>query len=207
MLTPNHPDDELLAAFAADDADAIGAASLTDHLVACERCGGVVADVRALRASLADLPDVRPHRPLRLLPPVEEPAHGDGLVTWVRRLFAPVVAAGATLALIGAVGTASPTAYDGLATDFGADGGAERAAQLEAQPSAAGGQPAAAQEDDGEIMTFSTPGAEMDEDAAADADGSSLPAERSPWPMVLFTGVALALGALLLRWIVVPRAG
>jgi hypothetical protein len=34
-----------------------------------------------------------------------------------------------------------------------------------------------------------------------------LPAERSPWPMVLFTGVALMLGAALLRWIVVPRAG
>jgi hypothetical protein len=34
-----------------------------------------------------------------------------------------------------------------------------------------------------------------------------LPAERSPWPMVLFTGVALMIGAALLRWIVVPRAG
>jgi hypothetical protein len=31
--------------------------------------------------------------------------------------------------------------------------------------------------------------------------------ERSPWPMVLFTGVALMIGALLLRWILVPRAG
>jgi hypothetical protein len=34
-----------------------------------------------------------------------------------------------------------------------------------------------------------------------------LPAERSPWPMVLFTGVALMVGAALLRWILVPRAG
>ena len=36
---------------------------------------------------------------------------------------------------------------------------------------------------------------------------TTLPAERSPWPMLLFTGVALIVGALLLRWIVVPRAG
>jgi hypothetical protein len=36
---------------------------------------------------------------------------------------------------------------------------------------------------------------------------TALPAERSPWPMVLFSGVALLVVALLLRWIVVPRAG
>jgi hypothetical protein len=35
----------------------------------------------------------------------------------------------------------------------------------------------------------------------------TLTVERSPWPMVLFTGVALMIGALLLRWILVPRAG
>jgi hypothetical protein len=52
-----------------------------------------------------------------------------------------------------------------------------------------------------------------DEDAMGE-DGSEaagqargLPAERSPWPMVLFTGLALVIGALLLRWILVPRAG
>ena len=32
-------------------------------------------------------------------------------------------------------------------------------------------------------------------------------AERSPWPMVLFAGVALIIAALLLRWILAPRAG
>jgi hypothetical protein len=30
--------------------------------------------------------------------------------------------------------------------------------------------------------------------------------ERSPWPMVLFAGVALIVAALLLRWILQPRA-
>ena len=46
-------------------------------------------------------------------------------------------------------------------------------------------------------------------DDAAESSGaaSQLPAERSPWPMVLFTGVALMIAAALLRWILVPRAG
>lgn len=206
MLSSNHPDDEVLAAYAADETDAVADPALTDHLAACERCGEVIADLRALRASLADLPDLRPQRPLQLLPPVDEPARSDGLVTWVRRLFAPVVAAGATLALVGAVGTASPAAFQDVASDFGADAGAERAGQMEAQPSTAG-EPAAAPDEDNEIMTLATPGAVDDGGAAADDYADSLPAERSPWPMVLFTGVALALGALLLRWIVVPRAG
>ncbi len=210
MLTPNHPDDELLAAFAAgnahSEADAPADPALADHLATCERCAGIVADLRFLRASLAELPDLQPHRPLRLLPPVDEPERADGLVTWVRRLVAPVVAAGATLAIVGAVGTASPAAFEGVAGNFDAQGGADQAAEMEAQPSVAGDR-AAAPGEDNEIMTLATPGAEESGDEAADASASHLPAERSPWPMVLFTGVALALGALLLRWIVVPRAG
>lgn len=50
-----------------------------------------------------------------------------------------------------------------------------------------------------------------DERSTTDGDepsiASDLPAERSPWPMVLFTGVALLIGAVLLRWILQPRAG
>jgi hypothetical protein len=58
--------------------------------------------------------------------------------------------------------------------------------------------------------------AEEDERAAADPSGDAfalestreaLTTERSPWPMVLFAGVAVMIGALLLRWILVPRAG
>jgi hypothetical protein len=62
------------------------------------------------------------------------------------------------------------------------------------------------------------PDAMVDEDRAVasalpiPSDGSSrltseLPAERSPWPMVLFAGVALMVGAALLRWILAPRPG
>jgi hypothetical protein len=32
-------------------------------------------------------------------------------------------------------------------------------------------------------------------------------AEQSPWPVVLVSGVALMIAALLLRWMVSPRAG
>ena len=41
--------------------------------------------------------------------------------------------------------------------------------------------------------------------ADQDLTASTTP-ERSPWPMVLFAGVALVIGALLMRWILVPRA-
>lgn len=39
-----------------------------------------------------------------------------------------------------------------------------------------------------------------------DTGAIPLLAERSPWPMVLFSGVALMVGAVLLRWILAPRA-
>ena len=48
-------------------------------------------------------------------------------------------------------------------------------------------------------------GDSTDEGAAPEI--TQAPAERSPWPMVLFAGVALMIGATLLRWILVPRAG
>jgi hypothetical protein len=32
-------------------------------------------------------------------------------------------------------------------------------------------------------------------------------AERPIWPMLLFAGIAILVGASLLRWILVPRAG
>jgi hypothetical protein len=51
--------------------------------------------------------------------------------------------------------------------------------------------------------------AEAPREPAADEDVdalTSLPAERSLWPMVLFTGVALIVLAVLLRWVLAPRA-
>ena len=224
MPIPNHPDDERLSALASHDDDAIADASLSSHVDSCDRCTELVAELGLLRASLAELPDVAPSRPLRLLPPVAEPVPGaaDRLGGWVRRFFAPALAAGAALAMVGLVGTAAP-ALEGMASGEAQDAAIEAAdADSAAQrlSEEGGGEPAA---EPGPLSVTDQPG---EEDGAAGVDafeyggdeaaddraaGSSplqdLPAERSPWPMVLFTGVAVVVATLLLRWILVPRAG
>jgi hypothetical protein len=109
MLIPNHPDDERLSALASGDTDATADASLTGHVSSCIRCTDLVDELGALRASLAELPDRAPSRPLRLLPPVEDDASRvDRLGGWARRFFGPVLTAGAALALVGLVGTTTP---------------------------------------------------------------------------------------------------
>jgi hypothetical protein len=129
----------------------------------------------------------------------------------VRRFFAPVLTAGAALALVGVVGTAAP-AMQGGGDSAEPD---EVAAQFEAAPSSAA---AGAEADNGGgDQRLLSESAEPSEDAgtlaarehqtAEDLGDDSLPAERSPWPMVLFAGVAVVTGALLLRWILLPRAG
>jgi hypothetical protein len=104
MQHPIHPDDERLAALAGDDADATADAGLREHVSGCDRCGPMVAELRQLRAALAQLPDMVPSRPLQLVPPVAaaEPRPATG---WLRRMAAPMVAAGAGLVFIGVVGT------------------------------------------------------------------------------------------------------
>jgi hypothetical protein len=130
----------------------------------------------------------------------------------VRRLFAPVLTAGAALALVGVVGTAAP-AMPGGGDSAEPD---EAAAQFEAAegPAAGAGEEGA---DGGADQRLLSESAQPSEDAgtlaarehstAEDLADGGLPAERSPWPMVLFTGVAVVIGALLLRWILEPRAG
>lgn len=233
MLITNHPDDERLSALAARDDDASADADLVAHVDACTACADLVAELGTLRSSLAALPDIAPPRPLRLLPTVEPegPGVADRLGGWARRLFAPALTAGVALAMVGLVGTAAP-ALEGMAG--GADAGTafERADLDEADPDAyaadgaeagaeqPGGEPAEEQRvlgtsdrptsEEGEVDNFDTAGSPAPAGAEPPEDGSataSLPAQRSPWPMVLFTGVALAIGALLLRWILVPRPG
>lgn len=231
MLIPNHPDDERLSALAAGDADAAVDASLTGHVSTCTRCTELVDELGALRASLAELPDVAPPRPLRLLPPVDSGAsRADRVGGWARRFFAPVLTAGAALALVGLVGTTTPafrgeTTFQDVGTELSAqaseapaempaaDGGAGAAAPSTEE--ATGGEALSAGEESPPTDSTSqrTLAAASDGDEAArdgdDATAQELtqaPAERSPWPMVLFTGVALMIGAALLRWILAPRA-
>ncbi len=214
MLNQGHPDDERLSALAAGDTDATDDATLRAHVTSCDRCADVVSELGVLRAALADLPDVAPHRPLRLLPPVEAdtPSPADRLGLWARRLFAPVLTAGAALAMVGVIGTAAPSIGGQAASGGGADSAPTdrtAAGSSDTQELAApfvSGDPA--EDGAGSATTLGVEDeAARDDfaDEATDADG--LFAERSPWPMVLFAGIALMIGAALLRWILVPRAG
>jgi hypothetical protein len=247
MPISNHPGDERLAALAGHDADAIADAELSSHVISCDRCAALVDELGALRAALADLPDIAPTRPLRLLPPLEpEPASAaDRLGGWARRFFAPVLASGAALALVGAIGTAGPAFVGQQAaapSEGGAAGGADAAQEFAAEPSESSaftleGAPAAApsgeeatrestdsalapvtageslaaaaeaaSEDEAPASDGSTLSVEDDDRAATGAPAAAQVAvERSPWPMVLFAGVALMVAAVLLRWILAPR--
>jgi len=242
MLIPNHPDDERLSALASREPDATADATLIAHVESCGRCTELIAELGVLRAALADLPEVTPSRPLRLLPPVEDPPvpAAERLGGWARRFFAPVLASGAALALVGTIGTAAPS-FSGMAA-----GGAESGPSLYQEPSATAvaaatavasdavvgaaapeaaasgaaasaaqfadaservatsadqsGGDAAAEEDPEEVATLG-----LDDDGSAPT--ARLAAEQSPWPVVLVSGVALMIAALLLRWMVSPRAG
>ncbi len=242
MLIPNHPDDERLSALASRETDATADATLTAHVESCARCTELVAELGVLRAALADLPEVTPSRLLRLLPPVEDPpvASRDRLGGWARRFFAPVLASGAALALVGTIGTAAPSfsgaalggadsaasmlqapAATAAASDAAAGAAAPEAAASEAAEStlqylnASERAAAAADEGGGDTAAVNESFAEDEPDEVTSFefdDGSSSAtsrpaAEQSPWPVVLVSGVALMIAAVLLRWMVSPRAG
>jgi hypothetical protein len=104
-MEPNHhPDEERLAAFAGGDPDL----ELRLHVRDCERCRPIVDELTILGTALAELPDLAPSRPLRLLPEVlaPEPSAAERLAGWTRRAFMPLLAAGFGLAIVGSVGTA-----------------------------------------------------------------------------------------------------
>jgi hypothetical protein len=242
MLIPNHPDEERLAALASHEPDATADARLTSHVDSCHRCTTVIDELGALRSALADLPDLAPARPLRLLPPVEEapaPAAG-GIGGWARRFFAPVLASGAALALVGMIGTAAPA----LSGPAGQAGSADSAQSAESEaaaeaPAAVASEPAAdasegsaafdteageeqprsamsdhvtTLEGQGYDMSASPPPeANAERDAESELQDepieSRVAEEPSPWPFVLAAGVALMAGAVLIRYVLVPRAG
>src|SRR5688500_17749117 len=158
MLNQNHPDDERLSALASHDSDAADDATLTAHVTSCDRCTEVVSELALLRAALADLPDLTPSRPLQLLPPVgmPEPSTADRIGGWVRRFFAPLVASGAALALVGVIGTAAPT-LQGLAPTAGNAPGAQP--ELAAPAASAAEEPAGG---GGDTFAESSDGAQRD---------------------------------------------
>lgn len=232
MQPLNHPDDERLAALAGADPDVTGDRALREHVASCDRCTSLVADLTTLRSALAELPDLVPSRPLRFLPPALDPAPSfvERLAGWVRRGFAPALVAGAGLVLVGAVGTANTTGILGQAATAGSTAGAAAEDDTAAEQQ----QPAVLRESGAEEPTESNgllymPGGDSMQDGAApsgaaggaaqavpssdetsrtfDASVGSSGPERSPWPMVLFSGAALLVAAFALRWILQPRAG
>jgi hypothetical protein len=104
MTTRAHPDPERLAALAGADPDALSDRELSAHVAECAVCDGQLRELRVLRAALAELPDLVPSRPLRLLPPVPESTPSAGWRIGLRRAFAPLAVAGMVLLLVGGVG-------------------------------------------------------------------------------------------------------
>jgi hypothetical protein len=144
MPSPNHPDDEVLAALAESGHDAPTDADLLAHLSGCERCTEIVSDLRTLQSALAELPDITPSRPLRFLPPVPaSPSPATGWAVLLRRLTAPAMAAAAVLILVGAIGTAANSGFLPSAASTGSREVDMRvAASAKASSGATGGQPA-----------------------------------------------------------------
>lgn len=257
MQIPNHPHDDDLARFADADPQALGDSGISGHLETCDRCRTLVDDLRSLRLALSAMPDpaVAPPRPLRLLPPVEaRPAtFADRVGAVIRGTFAPIMTAGAALALVGVVGTAGiATNFAPAATEPAPGAGAPQAAEeteageegftaaelttptpsgdSAARDAAAGAESAATEsaatqeplspayqsgpESVDDVPTPALLEAAEDPPATSAADAveladpdAPLAAQRRPiWPMLLFSGVALMIAAVVLRWIFQPRS-
>jgi hypothetical protein len=214
MQHSTHPDDEQLAAYAGADREAVSDRELAAHISGCERCRPIVDELSLLRDSLAQLPDIAPSRPLRLIPPVAEPApRRSGALGWLRRLAAPAMAAGAGLVLVGAVG------ISGLA-----GGLAGKAADVSLQESSNGaGAPAdnggarsavPAMNSDGEFYgRTETPRSQTGGDSLAPVRSPSpghdtdRDTAEQPWLTFLIAGFGLFGVAVILRFSLAPRAG
>jgi hypothetical protein len=214
-----HPDDERLAAYAGGDADAVADRALSEHLAACERCRPIVDELTLLRGALAALPDVAPSRPLRLIPPVAAAQERIGPREWLRRLAVPAMAAGAGLALIGAVGVSGiVNQLSGRTADNAA---VEQASASDtAHLPGAAGSPAVGRESrapaPGDTLggvafgqssqpRSETPGTKSTDGAFAPfGSGSS---GSQPWLTLLIVGVTVLGVAAVLRYSLAPRAG
>jgi anti-sigma factor RsiW len=230
-----HPDDERLAALAGGDPDVVAVTELSAHISGCSRCSEFVDEMATLRTALAELPDLVPSRRLQLIPPVAEPraASSGG---WLRRLAAPVMAAGFGLVLVGAVGTSG--ILNGLASSPGSQSAAEyfesnddASIRLNAAGSPAGEKSpvvdrnsatdSAAHESNRTSPPATQPlSGDVDESSSEvagapgagrsqDASGGlfSLTDPRLPWLVILGLGVGLLLAGFYLRVSAQPRAG
>ena len=228
MQSTPHPDDELLAAYAGGDRDALADASLAAHLASCDRCGPLVDELSILRGALAELPDLAPSRPLRLIPPIAKPAMPAARGSWLRRLTAPAMAAGTALIVVGAVGIGASGGAIGLFRKAASLDSAHAASPSEegAFPVAGAGSPSLTPSDNaaGSPKAFgsnvpqsplsaapqpTTPRPSATDSTgrnAYEATGSSGGPEQ-PWLTLLIAGAALFVISTALRFSLSPRAG
>jgi hypothetical protein len=227
MTMPNasHPDDERLAAYADADRDAVDDRSIREHLTSCVRCSDLVADLTSLRSMLAELPDIAPSRPLRLLPPATVATPARGGLPWLRRLVAPSIALGIGLVLVGGVGSAgllgqSAGGYFNALEAAGSPGassvGQQPAANGSSSDSMDRGNPSTAF--GGATSPVPAPSSQAPKPSPVPAttgggDKSTgretTPAGPSPvvWLVLLVAGLALIVAGLVLRFSLQPRAG
>ena len=214
-----HPDDERLAALAGGDADASADAGLRAHVSACDRCGPMVAELQQLRSAMAELPDLVPSRRLQLVPPApqsQERAPGG----WLRRLAAPMMAAGAVLVLVASI--AGSGTLSSVNVGFGGAAAAPSVAPSAAQdesdvardlgfplnqflslarlrtssPELSGGQPpdAVASDSSGNGSKASqgeAPGEPTARPGTVSHESRQYEVSVTPWGVVLLTGVVL----------------
>lgn len=229
-----HPDDERLAALAGGDPELGSDAELRAHVSGCDTCRATIDDLTMLRSALAELPDLVPSRRLQLLPPVDEPraANAGG---WLRRLSAPIIAAGLGLVLVGAVGTSgllnnfassagsagqvfAPVGNSRQDAMEGAGGGAPstQASPLPASigPSISGrslsSQPTAASEDTGASRAPSSSPVAAQKSAVPTDSGRDLQSladdqPASPWLALLLAGFAFVVTGGVLRFSAPPN--
>lgn len=191
-----HPDDERLSALAEHDPEAVADGRLRAHVSTCDRCSTLASELTALRSALADLPDLRPSRPLRLIPPVPEPRRAGG---FARRLFAPAFAAGLLLSVAGAIGSFVTLLPALTSSSAGAPGFMSDEQARPAAPSEAGR---------GKGSVEGPTPSPLSARGRADSSESSGTAGGGPWwPGVLGAGLVVLAAALLLRFVIEPRAG
>jgi hypothetical protein len=224
MQNPSHPDDERLAAYAGGDPDATADTSLVAHVATCDRCRPLVEELSLLRGALAELPDLAPSRPLRLIPPVPAPA-ANSAGGWLRRLTGPAMAMGAGLFLVGAIGIGATGAIGGFFSqaasavfqNVGDNLQGAGAPEGQATPSDNAYVPGA--------HNFSTPPGEtkgVTDSGRSSAEASPTPAAgnpgptedlnggsspEQPWLTLLIGGAGLFVISTALRFTISPRAG
>lgn len=195
-----HPDDERLSALAEHDPEAVGDLSLRAHVSSCDRCAALVSELTALRSALADLPDLVPSRPLRLLLPVSDPRRAGGFARrlFARRLFAPALAAGLLLSVAGGIGSFVTNLPAMTTSSAGAPGLVSDGHFRPAVPSAG--------RDDSSSFEEHSP-APLVVDRSKSLENTPAGGGGPWWPGVLGAGLIVLVAALILRFAVEPRAG